>query len=169
MTMTAASPGSRWTPWLARLSFALAAAAVAVVAVAAGLRSFGMLAVGLAAAAVSLAAAYWFLSRRGALRWLSLAVFVAAPIAVIVVYALHSLLWVALARGRGVAARGRDRPRGAGRRPRGRGGCPSTRCPGPPVRPFLIMNPKSGDGKVGRFDLRRQGRGPWRRGVPARR
>src|SRR5580700_7138947 len=88
MTMKAASPGSRWKPWLA---------AVAVVAAAAGARSFGMLAVGLAAAAVSLAAAYWFLSRRGALRWLSLAVFVAAPAAVIVVYARHSLLWVALA------------------------------------------------------------------------
>ena len=84
-------------PWLARLSFALALAAVAVVAIAAGLRSFGMLAVGLAAAVVSLAAAFWFLSRRGALRWLSLALFLAAPIAVIVVYALHSLLWVALA------------------------------------------------------------------------
>ena len=66
-------------------------------AAAAGLRSFGMLAVGLAAAAVSLAAAFWFLSRRGALRWLSLALFLVAPIAVIVVYALHSLLWVALA------------------------------------------------------------------------
>ena len=74
-----------------------------------------MLAVGLAAAAVSLAAAFWFLSRRGVLRWLSLALFVAAPIAVIVVYALNSLLWVALAGGRRVAARGHDRARGPGR------------------------------------------------------
>src|SRR4029077_12202879 len=78
------------------LSFALAASVVAFVAVAAGLMSLVMLAVGLLAAVVSLAAAFWFLSRRGALRWLSLAVFIAAPAAVIVVYAFHSLLWVAL-------------------------------------------------------------------------
>ena len=44
-----------------------------------------MVAVGLAAAVVGLAAAYVFLSRRGIWRWLSLAVFVLAPIAVIVV------------------------------------------------------------------------------------
>ena len=97
MTLKAAAPGSRSAPWLARLSLALVLSAVVVVAVAAGLSSLGMLAVGLAAAAVSLAAAFWFLSRRGALRWLSLAVFAAAPVAVIVVYALNSLLWVALA------------------------------------------------------------------------
>ena len=97
MTQEAISPGSRSATWLARLSFALVVAAVAVVAVEAGLMSLAMLAVGLLAAAVSLAAAYWFLSRRGALHWLSLAVFAAAPAAVIVVYALQSLLWVALA------------------------------------------------------------------------
>src|SRR5262245_23311723 len=89
-------PGSRSAPWLARLSFALVLSAVAVVAIVAGLRSLAMLAVGLAAAALSLAAAFWFLSRRGVLRWLSLTVLVAAPVAVIVVYALYSLLWVAL-------------------------------------------------------------------------
>ena len=56
-----------------------------------------MLAVGLAAAAVSLAAVFLFLSHRGIRRWLSLAVFVLAPIAVIVVYAFRDLLWVAVA------------------------------------------------------------------------
>ena len=56
-----------------------------------------MLAVGLAAAAVSLAAAFLFLSHRGIRRWLSLAVFVLAPIAVIVVYAFRDLLWVPVA------------------------------------------------------------------------
>src|SRR5512146_1635995 len=96
MTKEVASVGSRSAPWLARLSFLLVACAIAVVGVEAGLRGFGMLAVGLAAAVVSLAAGYLFLSRRGVLRWLALVVFAAAPIAVIVVYALHSLLWVAL-------------------------------------------------------------------------
>ena len=92
-------PGPQGTPaqrWLARLSFLLAGLAVVIVAVFAGLKSLAMLAVGLAAAVVSLAAAYVFLSRRGILRWLSLAVFVLAPIAVIVVYAFRDLLWVAI-------------------------------------------------------------------------
>jgi diacylglycerol kinase family enzyme len=155
MTMKGASPGSRWKPWLARLSFALAMAAVAVVAAAAGARSFGMLAVGLVAAAVSLAAAYWFLSRRGALRWLSLAVLVAAPAAVIVVYARYSLLWVALAGAAGWLLAGvTARAALAGDREAGRMPEQPVRCPA--SRPFLIMNPRSGGGKVGAFDLRRR-------------
>ena len=148
-------PGSRSAQWLARLSFALIFSAVAVVAVGAGLKSLAMLAVGLAAAAVSLVSAFWFMSHRGMLRWLSLIVFVAAPVAVIVVYALHSLLWVALAAAAGWllavtaarAALASDRAR--------------WRVPEYPVsrlarHPFLIMNPKSGGGKVGAFDLKRK-------------
>jgi diacylglycerol kinase family enzyme len=155
MEPESASPGTRWTPWLARLSFALAVAAVAVVAAVAGPRSLGMLAVGLAAAVVSLASAFWFLSRRGTLRWLSLAVFVAAPLAVIVVYALSSLLWVALA---GAAA---WLLAGVIARAALAGDCEDGRMPERPVsrparRPFLIMNPKSGGGKVDRFDLPRR-------------
>jgi diacylglycerol kinase family enzyme len=146
-------PGS--VKWLARLSFALVFATVAVVAVAAGLRSLGMLAVGLAAAVVSLVAAYWFLSRHGALRWLSLALFVAAPVAVIVVYALHSLLWVAL-----VAAAGwllaSMTAQAALTRDRGQRRMPEYPVREPARHPFLIMNPKSGGGKVGRFDLQRK-------------
>ena len=155
MTLKAAYPEPRSAPWLARLSLALVLSAVVVVAVGAGLSSLGMLAVGLAAAAVSLAAAYWFLSRRGALRWLALAVFAAAPVAVIVVYALNSLLWVALAAAAGWLLAGMT-ARAALAGERG-----EWRMPEYPVsrlarHAFLIMNPKSGDGKVGRFDLRRR-------------
>ncbi|MFZ0191746.1 MAG: hypothetical protein WAL72_32915, partial [Streptosporangiaceae bacterium] len=82
--------------WLARLSFSLAGLAIVILLVVAGLKSLAMVAVGLAAAVVSLAAAYVFLSRRGIWRWLSLAVFVLAPIAVIIVYAFRDLLWVAV-------------------------------------------------------------------------
>ena len=92
-------PGGQGTPaqrWLARLSLVLAALAVVIVVVVAGLKSLAMLAVGAVAAAVSLAAGYVFLSRRGVLRWLALAVFVLAPVAVIVVYAFRDLLWVAV-------------------------------------------------------------------------
>ena len=45
---------------------------------------------------MSLVAAFFFLSRRGIWRWLSLAVFALAPIAVIVVFAFRGVLWVAI-------------------------------------------------------------------------
>ena len=95
-----ALPATRSQRWLARLSFVLAFLAVAVVVAFAGLKSVAMLGVGLAAAAVSLAAAFLVLSRRGVLRWLALAVFVLAPITVIVVYAFAGLLWLARSRRR---------------------------------------------------------------------
>ena len=60
-------------------------------------KSLVMFAVGLAAAAVSLTAAFFVLSRRGVLRWLALAVFAAAPVTVLVIYAFANLLWVAAA------------------------------------------------------------------------
>ena len=145
----------RSAPWLARLSFALALSAVAVVAVAAGLRSFAMLAVGAAAAVVSLAAAFSFLSRRGPLRWLSLAVFAAAPLAVAVVYALYSLLWVALAAAAGwLLAAMTARAALAGEPAEWQ--MPEFPVRRPARHPFLIMNPRAGGGKVGRFDLQRK-------------
>jgi diacylglycerol kinase family enzyme len=155
VTQEVVSPESRSAAWLARLSFLLALSTVAVVVVVAELMSLAMLAVGLVAAAVSLATAYWFLSHRGVLRWLSLLLFVATPVAVIVVYALHSLLWVALVGAAGWLLAGVT-AREALAKDRG-----EWRMPDYPVtrharHPFLIMNPKSGGGKVGRFDLRRK-------------
>lgn len=150
----AASRRERSRPWLARLSFALAFLAIAVVAVFAEWAGLLMLAVGLAAAAVSLTAAFFVLSRRGVLRWVALAVFVAMPILVLVLYALAGLLWVAAVSAAawllaGVTARGalaEDEK--------------DWRMPEFPAElarhPFLIMNPRSGGGKVGRFDLRRK-------------
>ena len=114
-----------------------------------------MLAVGLVAAALSLAAAFWFLSRRGALRWLSLTVFVVAPLAVIAVYALYSLLWVALVAAAGWLLAGMT-ARAALAGDRGEWRMPEYPVTRPARHPFLIMNPKSGGGKVGRFDLQRK-------------
>jgi len=141
--------------WLARLSFLFVGLAVIFVAVFAELKSLTMLAVGLVGAVVTLAAAYFFLSRRGVWRWLSLAVFVLTPIAVIAVFALRNLLWVAivgaaiwlLASMTARLALVRDHP--------------DWRMPEhpaePPARhPYLIMNPKSGGGKVEKFDLKRK-------------
>lgn len=54
----------------------LAGLAIVILVVFAELKSLAMFAVGLAAAVVSVAAAYFFLSRRGIVRWLSLGLFV---------------------------------------------------------------------------------------------
>ena len=98
--MTAAAneagrPGTLGQRWLARLAVLFAAAAIVIVPVFAELKSLAMLAVGLVAVVVTVASAYLFLARRGLLRWVSLAAFALAPVAVIVVYAFYDLLWVA--------------------------------------------------------------------------
>jgi diacylglycerol kinase family enzyme len=151
--------------WLARLAFADLIAAVAVLVAAGALRSITALLVGLAGLAVSCAAAWWVIARRGFVRWLAAALLVAVPAGVITLYVLASLLWeialsVALT-GAGLVA-GRQALL-AGRRPvrrrtRARGpdsalAGPAEVAAAPPRRPFLIMNPRSGGGKVARFGL----------------
>ena len=128
---------------------------VAGVGVLPGLKSLTMLAVGLAGAVVSLAAAYFFLSRRGVLRWLSFAVFVLAPVAVIVVYAFRDLLAEAVVLAAGwLLASMTARLALAGDRPDWR--MPEHPAQPPARHPYLIMNPKSGGGKVEKFDLVRK-------------
>jgi diacylglycerol kinase family enzyme len=153
---SAVSPRS--TPgqhWLARLSLGLVGLAVVFVAVFAELKSLTMLAVGLAGAAVSLASAFFFLSRRGVWRWLSLAVFVLTPIAVIAIFALRNLLWVAV-----VAAAiwllASMTARFALARDHTDWRMPERPAEPPARRPYLIMNPISGGGKVEKFDLKRK-------------
>jgi len=153
------SPGAAETGsqrWLARLSLLLACLAAVVLVVFAGLKSFIMLAVALAGAVVTLTAAYYFLSRRGVVRWVSAVVAVLAPVAVIVAHALAGVLWVAiLAVAIWVLAGVAARLALAGDR------STDWRMPEYPAQPraahpFLIMNPRSGGGKVGRFDLKRK-------------
>jgi diacylglycerol kinase family enzyme len=146
--------GTRSQAWLARLSLAFIGAAVAILAVFAELKSLAMLAVGLGAAVLTLAAAFFFLSRRGVTRWLSLTVVVAAPIAVIVVYAFAGLLWVALVSAAAwLLAGATARTALAGDRTDWQ--MPEQPA-APAAHPFLIMNPRSGGGKVGRFGLQRK-------------
>src|SRR6201995_1339241 len=141
--------------WLARLSFLFVGLAVVFVAVFAELKSLTMLAVGLVGAVVSLAAAYFFLSRRGVWRWLSLGGLVLTPFAVIAVFAFRNLLWVAvvaaaiwlLASMTARLALVRDHPDWR---------MPEHPAEPPARRPYLIMNPKSGGGKVEKFDLKRK-------------
>ena len=155
MTSAVSLQGTPAQRWLARLSFVLVAAAVVILLLFAGLKSLAMLAVGAAAAVVGLAAAYFFLSRRGILRWLSLAVFALAPIAVIVIFAFRGVLWVAIASAvvwflasmvARVALTGKPTDWRMPEHPAE-----------PPARhPYLIMNPKSGGGKVEKFGLKRK-------------
>lgn len=144
---------SRARRWLARLSLLLALAAVLVLIVFAGLRSLGMLGVGVASAAVSLAAAFTFLATRGIRRWLAAAVLIASPVAALAIFVWRGLLWVAAASAAGwllsaVAARAALAPAAADWQMAEH--VPAARA----THPFLIMNPRSGGGKVARFGLK---------------
>ena len=148
----APAPAQRW---LARLSFLLLGLAVVLTGVFAGLKSIILLAVGLAGAAVSLTAAYFFLSRRGVLRWASFLVFVLAPVAVIVVYLFQSLLLeAAILAAAWLLASLAARQALAGDRTDWR--MPERPAQPPARHPYLIMNPRSGGGKVEKFDLERK-------------
>jgi len=146
--------GSRARPWLARLSFLLAAGAVTILATFGGLASFAMLAVGLASAVISVAAAFWFLADHGIRRWMAFGLLVVSPLAVIVAFAFARLLWVAVASAAawllaGFSARAALAPDPAEWQ------MPEYPDEPPPARPFFIMNPRSGGGKVAKFGLKR--------------
>ncbi|MFM9692670.1 diacylglycerol/lipid kinase family protein [Streptomyces europaeiscabiei] len=127
-------------------------AAVVILLVVAGFKSIALLGVGLAGLAVSAASLWWALTQRGIGRLLAFTLAAVAPLAVLALYAWAELLWVVLVSlalwvlgvSVGVAALSRDiKPAGP----------PETRT-APPQRPFLIMNPRSGGGKVGKFHLK---------------
>lgn len=137
--------------WLARLSLAAGTVAVLVLLLFAGLRSVVLVGAGAAGLAVTAAGVWWVLAHRGVVRALALVLVVAAPLAVLVLYVAAGLLWVvlvslglwALAVSAGRAALvGETGPAAPRESPAAR-----------PARPFLIMNPRSGGGKVGKFQL----------------
>ena len=82
--------------WLARASFALMLAAVALLLAVAGWRSLTLAAFAVLGVCAVLAGGYWFLASRGVLRWAALVLAVAAPVLILVVFARASLLWVAI-------------------------------------------------------------------------
>ena len=139
--------------WLARVALGAAAAAVLVPLLAVGFRqSLALVLVGVAGLALTAAGVWWALAHKGLVRGLAVALAVAAPLTVLVMYTRARLTWlvllalgllaVAVAAGR-AALRGDAVPE----RP------PEHEVP-PPRRPYLIMNPRSGGGKVARFGLR---------------
>jgi diacylglycerol kinase family enzyme len=147
-----AEPATRGQKWLARAAFALVLASAAILVGFAGWRSLSMLAVGVGGLIVFIAGGYWFLAERGVLRVVAGALAVLAPLVVLVLYIRAGLLWVALvslgvfllAVAAAAAALAVDRERA---------GLLTYGVP-PAKHPFLVMNPRSGDGKVGRFGLR---------------
>ena len=136
----------------------LAGLAIVSLVVVAGLKSLAMLALGVAAAVVSVASAYFFLSRRGLWRWLSLTVFILVPVAVIVVYAFEDLLWIAfLSAGIWLLASMTARLALTGKQADWQ--MPEHPAQPPARHPYFIMNPRSGGGKVEEFDLKRKAEG----------
>jgi diacylglycerol kinase family enzyme len=138
--------------WLARASFALILAAAALLLAVAGWRSLALVAFAVIGVCAVLAGGYWFLANRGVRRWLALALVVAAPVLILVAFALHSLLWVAV-----VAVALMAAAAGTARAALSGGGQDAAMPAVPaarPRRPFLIMNPRSGGGKVTRFGLK---------------
>src|SRR5215472_7555780 len=138
--------------WLARAALGLVLASAAVLIGFADLSDLALVAVGAVAACLIAGGGYWFLARRGVLRWMAFGLVIVVLIAVLVVFALHHLIWVAivsvvllvLAAG---AARRALTPAVTGP------GMPFREVP-PPKRAFLIMNPRSGGGKVAKFGLK---------------
>jgi diacylglycerol kinase family enzyme len=141
--------------WLALAALLAAVAAPVVLLVGAGLRGvLGLLVLGAVGLALALVGAWWFLGHRGPVRWAGAVLAVAAPVAVLVVYILNDLLAVVavtvallvVAVAAGAAALVRSGPDADS------AGLEGREVP-PPRRPVLIMNPRSGGGKVVRFGL----------------
>ncbi|MFD7408257.1 diacylglycerol/lipid kinase family protein [Streptomyces sp. NPDC059866] len=139
--------------WAARGALAAAAAAVLLPLVRGGPGGLLLLVVGLAGLALTVAALWWVLSRRGAVRAGAALLAVATPIALVVLFLRENLLWVIALSGLLWAAAvwcGRYALRSTGLR---QGRIKEYRTP-PPKRPFLLLNPRSGGGKVEKFALR---------------
>lgn len=134
---------------LARLALLCLAAAIAAVVAGAGQWLVPLL--GLAGFGLAGAGIWWALAHRGVARLFGALLALAAPVGVLVLYAVSGL-WpfavAALAAWAAALACARSALRRL-RKPHGM----HSRSTRPPRRPVLIMNPRSGDGKVGRHGL----------------
>jgi diacylglycerol kinase family enzyme len=140
--------------WWARASLGLAALSVVVLVAFAGRRSLWLVLLTVGAVVVAVAAGFWFLQQRGVLRWLALALAVGGPCAVLVLFVVQRLLWVAVVAVVLLAASVFS-ARMALRPDRSAWVMPVTDA-ADPRHPFFVMNPRSGGGKVERFALQQR-------------
>ena len=141
--------------WWARAAYFAVLCAAVVPLVAAGVAgTVALLLTSTGGVVVTVVGIYWFLISRGVLRWCALALAVLAPLVVLFLFIQAGLLlevmisvglvFVAL-----VCARAALRER--------REGSKMTEHPAPTVQhPFVVMNPRSGGGKVVKFELQRK-------------
>ncbi|MGO4200339.1 diacylglycerol kinase family protein [Rhodococcus sp. TAF43] len=140
--------------WWARAAFVAAfGAAAAPIAFAGLFGTAAVLAVGTGGVAATVAASYWFLTSHGVLRAISSVLVVLAPIVVLVLLLRADLLWavvlscVLLLAAVLCARAALGEPE--------KNAMPEYTAPAP-RRPFLLMNPRSGGGKVAKFGLQRK-------------
>ena len=152
MSTSTTGPGEARKRWLARASVLLVCVAVVLLlgfALQRGLWLLLMMALGVVVVA---ACTYAFLAHRGAIRLLALALLVATPLTLVWLLLRNGLLWalvgILLALGMAVTT-GRAALQGAA----DDDAMPGYAAP-PPRHPFIVMNPRSGGGKVGKFHLK---------------
>ncbi|MDT9696415.1 diacylglycerol kinase family protein [Streptomyces sp. P17] len=136
--------------WAARAALAAAGLAVLVPLWYGGLEGVVLLMAGAVGLVVTAAAVWWTVSLRGPLRWVAALVALVVPACLVALFAA-TVFWalpLTLALGGLAVWCGRYALRGTGSNR-----VKERRCP-PPKRPFLIMNPRSGGGKVVRYGLR---------------
>ena len=150
MTVATAERAPAKQRWLARAGFAAVLAALVVLVGSEGAIGLTLLGVGLVGSAAILAGGFWFIAKRDVRRWIGLGVAVIAVVLVMVIFVRANVLVVAvisvalLALG-GAAARHALRHTPEPWMP--------VTATAPPSKPFIVMNPRSGGGKVVRFDL----------------
>ncbi|MFJ2605422.1 diacylglycerol/lipid kinase family protein [Streptomyces sp. NPDC087425] len=152
-SVTAAERSHHRQAWAARGALAAAGLAALLPLLYGGLVGLLLLAAGVVGLALTAVGLWWVLSRRGAARVAAAGLAVAAPLGVMVLFARAHLLWVLVLSALlwcGAVASGRYALRSTGLR---RVRVKEYRTPAP-QRPFLLLNPRSGGGKVEKFSVR---------------
>ena len=150
-----AAAGREGSAALARLSVLALLGSILVPLVAAGLRSVLWALAGIAGLALAAVGVWWALAHAGLLRALGAALSLAAPVTVLALYAAYGMLWPALlslalwvlavTAARTALSAGHTTSEEAGHPGQGAAEAPRT--------PWILMNPRSGGGKVDRFHL----------------
>lgn len=148
-TEARAATAREGSPGRARLAVLALLGSILVPLVTAGLRSVLWVLAGIAALALAAVGVWWILAHTGVVRVLGMVLALAAPSAVLALYAAAGMLWAAclsLALWALALATARSAL------PSGHTAAEQTATKAP-RHPWVLMNPRSGGGKVGRFDL----------------